>query len=135
MCNTCTHTCQCKPFTITKPGEYRTVLGKKAVVLGFNTHNYAIGYIENDTLSTRWFTNGNACENIANKSIVSEWKEPVVIDWWQNVYVRPTLNGTPQKFLSKAFALSCVKLYEGNPYLGTIHIRYTEGKGAEIIKD
>jgi hypothetical protein len=132
MCNTCTNACQCKPFTINKPGEYETRGGSKAVVLGkHKVTNIWIGYLANTTGTHEWVDNGerNSSRNYPFLDIVSEWKEPIVLDAWMNVY-------------EDSFGKPCVSVAEAEvraqgiaTYIQTVHLRYTEGNGVEIIKD
>ena len=72
-------------FKITKPGEYRTRDGAKAVVLVIDEKvpgRYpAIGYIEGVDGVDTWTISGTYSldnQSVCAQDIVSEWREPVV---------------------------------------------------------
>jgi hypothetical protein len=71
-------------FKITKPGEYRTREGKKAVVLVIDENipgvYPVVGYTEGVDGVDTWATSGTYClgnKNAVIQDIVAEWSEPV----------------------------------------------------------
>ena len=71
-------------FKITKPGNYRTRDGQKAIVLAVDAdvadYYSVIGYIENYA-SVSWTTEGMICHGeLCSRDIVAEWREPLEVD-------------------------------------------------------
>ena len=83
-------------FKITKPGNYRTRDGRKAIVLAVDakvkSECTVIGYIE-DTCGETWKVNGRFCmdDEPVHYDIVAEWREPLEVDCY--MIGLPHLNG------------------------------------------
>lgn len=145
MCDTCKTTCNCQ-FKITKAGEYKNRRGFRATVIGFRPDNgRAIGYVlmDGNKGSASWDIDGKAggyytilnginqvVEAARESDIVAEWKEPLVKEVWFNIYKESTLNQYPRA--TKSRAEEAINGSIGP--LDTFGVRWTEGKGAEIIR-
>lgn len=116
-------------FTITKPGEYRTRGGKKAVVLGKNpsAKDYTwIGYIGED--AGLWHKSGECAHRaiFPEYDIISEWREPVTVEMWVSMYSAGIIVHYDEHTAKHRASSNC---------LATRKIRYTEGGKIEDVTE
>lgn len=117
--------------------KYNTKKGP-AVTVGVTHDNYFRVWHES-LMDTRLHdADGKACTivNIRDYDIISEWHEPRTSEFWVNVYLydgKKVWFG--YKYSSKSEAdQQAAKSNLSEFRLDCIHIKWTEGKGAEIIK-
>ena len=90
-----------------------------------------VGYIGSSEYIELWALDGSN-RNVRGRADLVNVPEPKrVVDFWVNVYPNNFDSYRPLSYLSKDAADQCVR----ENRIACIHVRWIEGKGAEVVND